>query len=71
VKIKGEWLIFLTVLEALSIIFLVATMIETNRVKMVILKSSSLASMCALGEESKDYIGAVKSRGGVLKNTLA
>ncbi len=70
VKIKWEWLIFLIVLEASSIIFLTATMIETKNAKMAILKSSSLVSMCALGEESKDYIGANESRGGVLKNAL-
>jgi hypothetical protein len=70
VKIKWEWLIFLIVLEASSIIFLAATMIETKNAKAAILKSSSLASMCALGKESKDYIGAVESCGGVLKNAL-
>ena len=67
VKIKWEWLIFLSVVEVLSIIFLAAIIIETKKEKMAILKSSSLASMCALSEESKNYIGAIKSRGEVLE----
>jgi hypothetical protein len=54
------------VLEALSIIFLVAIMITIKKEKMAILKSSSLPLMCALSEESKNYIGAIKSSGGVL-----
>lgn len=67
VKIKWEWLIFLFVVEVLSIIFLAAIIIETKKEKIAILKSSSLASMCALSEESKNYIGTIKSRGEVLE----
>ncbi len=66
VKSKWEWLIFLSVVEDLSIILLTATIIETRKEKIAILKSSYLASMCALSEESKNYIGAIKSRGEVL-----
>ena len=53
--------------EVLSIIFLAAIIIETKKEKMAILKSSSLASMCALSEESKNYIGTIKRRGEVLE----
>jgi hypothetical protein len=70
VKIKWEWLIFLAVVEALSIIFLAATIITTKREKVAILKSSSLASMCALSEESKNYIGAIKGPGDVFDKAL-
>ena len=71
VKIKWEWLIFLALVEVLSIIFLAATIIATKREKVAILKSSSLASMCALSEESKNYIGAIKGRGEILDKASA
>jgi hypothetical protein len=70
VKIKWEWLILLAVVEALSIIFLAATMITTKKEKVAVLKSSSLASMCALSEESKNYIGAIESSGEGLSKVL-
>ena len=53
----------MAVLEALSIIFLATTMIQTRRAKVAIWKSSSLASMCALSEESKSFISALRSPG--------
>jgi hypothetical protein len=51
-------------------IFLAATMVTTMKEKVAILKSSSLATMCALSEESKNYIGAIKSSGEVLNKAL-
>jgi hypothetical protein len=35
------------------------------------LKSSSLAAMCVLGEESRIYMGSVESCGGVWEKTLS
>ncbi|KAE9366582.1 hypothetical protein N431DRAFT_548413 [Stipitochalara longipes BDJ] len=70
VKIKWEWLILLAVLEALSMIFLAATMVTTMKEKVAILKSSSLATMCALSEENKNYIVAIRSSGEGLNKAL-
>jgi hypothetical protein len=70
VKVQWAWLTVLIALEVSGIVFLAATIIKTNKAKIAVLKSSSLASMCALSEESKEYIGASKGRGILFKNAL-
>lgn len=68
VKIKWVWLTFLIVLEVASVVLLASTIFATNRAKMAILKSSSLATMCMLNEGSRAHIGGATTAGELLQN---
>ncbi len=56
-QVRWQWLIFLTLELLLSAIFLIGTIVATKLSRMQIIKSSSLATMCALDERTRRTVG--------------
>jgi hypothetical protein len=65
VKVRWAWFSYLIILFVLSIIFLIATMIKSSMSDVNILKSSSLAVMCGMNEESKGNMKQIEMRGKI------
>ena len=59
VLIRWTWLTFLVAELALAAAFLAGTIIITKRSRMHVMKSSSLATMCALDERTRRYLGNI------------
>lgn len=63
VHVQWGWLTFLLVLLASSFAFLLATIIKSKRANVDIIRSSALAAMCGLSEESKGFMGPIELNG--------
>ncbi|KUJ09624.1 uncharacterized protein LY89DRAFT_657053, partial [Mollisia scopiformis] len=67
VHVSWPWISFLIVLLVSSFAFLLATIVKTRAVKVDVMRSSALATMCALGQEVKGYMGPVDLRGSTFE----
>ncbi|KAH8669548.1 hypothetical protein BGZ60DRAFT_407752 [Tricladium varicosporioides] len=63
VHVQWGWLTFLLTLLVSSFAFLLATIIKSKRAKVDIIRSSALAAMCGLSEESKGFMGPIELNG--------
>ncbi|KAK0658496.1 hypothetical protein QBC41DRAFT_331942 [Cercophora samala] len=59
VKIRWEWMGMLTTQLVLTTLFLVLTVVATYMSRVQVIKSSSLATLCALDEETRRDIGGI------------
>ncbi len=57
VFIRWSWLSFLVSEFALAVVFLAGLIIATKRSRVQVIQSSSLATMCALDEHTRRYLG--------------
>ena len=67
VQIRWVWLIFVCLELLLSTLFLAGTIIVTKRSRLQIMKSSSLATMCALDEPTRRRLGDIHDLDAVEK----
>jgi len=65
VQIRWAWLVFLVVELALSTVFLVGTIAVTKMSRLQIVKSSSLATMCALDGHTRRHLSDINDLASV------
>jgi hypothetical protein len=65
VQIRWPWLLFLCLELLLSTLFLVGTIVVTKRSRMQVIKTSSLATMCALDEPTRRRLGEMHDMAAV------
>ncbi|KAK0725856.1 hypothetical protein B0H67DRAFT_571729 [Lasiosphaeris hirsuta] len=59
VKIHWEWIAMLAAQLVLTTVFLVLTATATHRARMQVIKSSSLATLCALDKATRQHVGGI------------
>ena len=67
VKIHWEWMAVLATQLALTALFLILTISATYTSRMQVIKSSSLATLCALDKSTHQYIGGFDDLEGLNK----